>query len=320
MNKDLINNLNILKKYYDMLWIKNRQSKDNFRRLAYIKVINEIEKLDYNIKNINEVKDINGIGKSILLKIKEYIDNGKINKVEEIKKLIEDPKDKERAIQSFLNIWGVGIVKAESIWNNGYKTITDIINKPDILNRQQMIGLKYYDDLQKKIPRINIIVIETLLFYILNKTYGKNNYKLVVAGSYRRQKDFSNDIDILITSKIFCLKDIVYLLKKWNIISDILSMKNEKFMGIGNCPNSNEPYFRIDIEFLPENEFAYGLLYFTGSGDFNKKIRQYAKNKGFTLSQHGLKNNITGEFLIADTEKDIFELLGLKYLEPKERK
>ena len=66
MNKELTKNLFILQDYYSKMWYKNKTSKDNFRRLAYEKAIKEINKLDFNIENIKQVKDIKGIGKSIL--------------------------------------------------------------------------------------------------------------------------------------------------------------------------------------------------------------------------------------------------------------
>ena len=90
-------------------------------------------------------------------------------------------------------------------------------------------------------------------------------------------------------------------------------------MGIGNCPNGKDPYFRIDIEFLPEKEFSFGLLYFTGSKDFNREIRWYAKKNGYLLNQHGIKNVVTGEYINAKTEEDIFDILDLQYVDPKKR-
>lgn len=319
MNEDLINNLEILYKYYSLLWIKNKQSKDNFRKIAYSKAIKELKNLKFNIKDINEVKNISGIGKSILDKIKEYLETGNIKKVLDAKICMNIRDDKEKIIEDFLNIWGVGEVKAKLLYEKGYRTIDDIRKNDSILNRQQLIGLKYYEDLKQKIPRINIVVIQTIIKYIINKDYGKNSYIMEVAGSYRRGKDYSSDIDIILTSKLFNLNDIVELLMKWGVITDILSMKNEKFMGVGRCPKGNEPYFRIDIEFLPKEEYAYGLLYFTGSKDFNREIRQHAKKLGYTLNQHGLKNNKNGEWLEAKTEDEIFKILNLAYLKPCER-
>ena len=103
-----------------------------------------------------------------------------------------------------------------------------------------------------------------------------------------------------------------YFLKK-----AIHSIKKEKFMGIAHCPNSKS-FFRFDIEFVPKNEYASALLYFTGSQNFNIMMRQDAKKQGFTLNQHGLYNN-KGLVIHAKKEKEIFELLGLKYISPQMR-
>jgi DNA polymerase beta len=314
MNQSIIDNLEILERYYSNEWKMYRQPKDNFRRLAYSKAIHTIRELKYKITDISQVKKLNGIGKSIFEKIREFLNNGFIKKVEELDIL---PKDK--IIDSFLKIWGVGPVKAAVLYEKGYRSIESVVKDPNILNRQQIIGLKYYEDLQKKIPRVAITAMKKIIRYILDKEFSRGTYMLKVAGSYRRCRDHSNDIDILLSSKTFCLKEIVYVLQKYDIITDILSMQNEKFMGIARYPIKGEPYLRLDIEFLPEEEIPFGLLYFTGSKDFNKEIRLHAKKLGYTLNQHGLKCNKTGKQIIARNEEEIFKILGIEYLEPKDR-
>ena len=313
MNDQLINDLEILVKYYKI-------TKDHFRKMAYEKAIKTIRNLDFQIEDVKQIYNMKGIGKSILTKIEEYLDTNQIQKVEEVRPLLHPNKTpQEIAIEEFLHIWGVGEVKAKSLWNLGYRSMRDIRNSPHVLNRQQLIGLRYYEDLQKKIPRETITIIQVIIRFILDKEFGKNKYKLKVAGSYRRGKLFSNDIDILITSHFFDLNQIITILQKWKVITVILSLKTEKFMGIGNCPNGKDPYFRIDIEFLPEKEFSFGLLYFTGSKDFNREIRWYAKKNGYLLNQHGIKNVVTGEYINAKTEEDIFDILDLQYVDPKKR-
>ena len=96
-------------------------------------------------------------------------------------------------------------------------------------------------------------------------------------------------------------------------------MQKEKFMGIGKCPGENENHFRMDIEFLPKDEYGSGLLYFTGSGDFNKEIRYYAKKLGYKLNQHGLKDIKNNKLLKFKSEEEIFDKLNLKYLKPYQR-
>ena len=317
MNEELIRQLNILEIYHKALYTKSKNPQENFRKMAYHKAINAIKNLDFEITNISQIKKVKGIGKSILTKIEQFLETGEINKVSEIKKSFE-PSEKEKTIESFLNIWGVGEIKAEKIWNQGYRSIEDIRKNPSVLNRQQLIGLKYYEDLLKQIPRIKIIVLQTIIRYILNKYFVKNSYDLKVAGSYRRGKDSSGDIDILITSDKFNLNDIIALLEKWNIITDTLSVKEEKFMGIAHCPGGLNHAVRLDIEFLPKEEFAFGLLYFTGSKDFNREIRQHAKKLGYTLNQHGLFKK-DGSKILANTEEEIFDKLNLEYVSPKKR-
>jgi len=270
MNSLLINDLHILEKYY-------KKSKDYFRQLAYEKAINILSKLDFIIKDEKQVKNMSGIGPGIFKKIKEFIKTGKISKVEEVRSLIETKDEKEKIIKLFLNIWGVGDVKANNLWDSGYRTIEDIKKNHTVLNRSQLIGLKYYNDLLQRIPRKSMKIYHAIILFILNKEFGKDNYKLEVAGSYRRGSESSGDMDVLITSKVINLSQIVNILVKWKFVTDILSLRNEKFMGISKCPNTTDPYFRLDIEFVPESQFPFALLYFTGSKDFNKEIRLHAK-------------------------------------------
>ena len=172
----------------------------------------------------------------------------------------------------------------------------------------------------KLLPRNYIDIFQVCIRFILNRKFGVGSYKLIIAGSYRREATKSGDVDVLITSTNFTLNDMVSELQKWNIITDeVLSMRDQKFMGIGHCPNGGWFYFRIDIEFLPIEEFASGLLYFTGSKEFNVKMRQDAKNKGFKLSEHGLFRIDTGERILVYTEEEIFQVLNLEYVEPKKR-
>ena len=63
------------------------------------------------------------------------------------------------------------------------------------------------------------------------------------------------------------------------------------------------------------------MLYFTGSGEFNKNMRLFAKKKGYKLNEYGLyKIGKDKELKMkTHTEKDIFTLLGLDYIEPQNR-
>ena len=45
---------------------------------------------------------------------------------------------------------------------------------------------------------------------------------------------------------------------------------------------------RIDIKVYPHDQYAFALLYFTGSGNFNIRMRTNALKQGYSLSDFGL--------------------------------
>lgn len=69
-------------------------------------------------------------------------------------------------------------------------------------------------------------------------------------------------------------------------------------------------------------------MYFTGSDYFNRSMRLFAEQKGFTLSDHGLapvtksasKQKVgKGLSIPCLTEQQVFDALGLPYKTPAER-
>lgn len=311
LNSDIIDNLRILSKHY-------KKNEDVWRYRAYDRAITSIKGLDFKVTDIEQVKNLKGVGKTIGDKIKEYLHTGEIRKVEEVQMcLLQQPykNEKDIIIDSFQSIWGVGPVKATELWKAGFRSIKQLRKNQELLTTQQRIGLKYYKDLLKSLHREYIDTIGSTIRHVLNKKFGKDMYKLEIAGSYRRGCSTSGDVDIIVSSEHFTLKRMVKALTKTNIITDTLSMKEEKFMGISQC--SNHGFFRLDIEFLPKEEFGSGILYFTGSKEFNINMRYIAKKQGLILNQHGLfKDKVR---LPVFTEKEIFRELGMKYIKPSQR-
>jgi DNA polymerase beta len=314
----IIDNFQILVKYY-------KQENDTWRVRAYNNAIIALKKLPISdIRNINQVKNVPNIGKQSLAKINEYLETGEIEKVQEVKKLLvketenDETISKNRILGKFSSILGAGEKTAEKWWNSGMRSFEDLQKNKHLLTHQQKIGLKYYNDLQKRIPREYIDTFQVMIRYILAKEIGLDNYKMQVAGSYRRGNSNSGDIDILITSKKTTLRKIVDVLKEWKVITDVISMKDEKFMGIAHCPSGKYFYFHVDIVFLPKEEWGSGLLWFTGSKVFNINMRARAKKMGYTLNQKGLFDQ-NGDQIKAFTEKEIMYALKMNWVPPEKR-
>jgi DNA polymerase/3'-5' exonuclease PolX len=92
----------------------------------------------------------------------------------------------------------------------------------------------------------------------------------------------------------------------------------------GICKVEDEKHHRIDLKYYPVDQYAYAILYFTGSNMFNRSMRLFAMKKGFCLSDHGMcraekiAGNIVSEGpnIECYTEEEIFDSLGIKYKSP----
>ena len=87
---------------------------------------------------------------------------------------------------------------------------------------------------------------------------------------------------------------------------------------MGFLKYKNNPNRRIDIRFVPYESYHSALLYFTGSAELNKKMRQIAKTKKLKLSEYGLfKDN--GDKIPINNERVVFDILEMEYLVPRLR-
>ena len=139
----------------------------------------------------------------------------------------------------------------------------------------------------------------------------------------------SGDIDIIIvhpsvktkndTKQINYIEKYVIALKKNKFIVDSLTSDDvyTKYMGICKL-GKNGNLRRIDIRYMPYESFYSAILYFTGSKDFNKKMRQIAIDMGYMLNEYGLFDT-NGKMFIVKSEKEIFDLLGMEYITPDKR-
>ena len=305
-NKKIINNLEIL---YDYSIIKG----EIFKAKAYNKVIEELKNNSNNIKSYDDFEKIKGAGDKIKSKVKELIETNKIKEVEDIKKdeLFKFKKD-------LMSIYGIGSSKIDEIINK-YKiqSIAELkANKEKLkLNDKQLIGLKYYEDLKKRIPSAETKSHHKVLTDEFKK-YDNLEYQYV--GSFRRGLKRIGDLDILIKkNNNFDLIKFVNDLKEKKYIIEVLANGNNKFMGI--CKMPKKPARRIDITIAPSNEYYFTLLYFTGSKDFNIGMRAFARKMGYSLSEHGFKE-IKHEIPNINSEEDIFKFLNIKYIKPEKRK
>jgi hypothetical protein len=116
-----------------------------FEARAYNVAAESIMAYPKNITSLDQIKNLKGIGTKIFKKFIEYLKTDTLPMLEKAK---NDP------VLLFHKVYGVGPKKAiELVEKNGIKSIQELREHTDLLNDKQIIGLKYYEDINKRIPR-----------------------------------------------------------------------------------------------------------------------------------------------------------------------
>lgn len=74
---------------------------------------------------------------------------------------------------------------------------------------------------------------------------------------------------------------------------------------------------QVDVLTVDDDGWGAALMHFTGPAKLNIKQRAVAKSCGMMLNEKGMWED--GERIAGKTEQDVYEVLGLEYLAPKER-
>jgi DNA polymerase/3'-5' exonuclease PolX len=319
-----------------------KSSRENYYKLLVIqKVIGIIAGFKAQITSGSQLADVKGIGDKTIARINEIIDTGSLAE-------IKSREQQVSAVKELSTIYGIGPTKASYFFENfGIKNIKDLIKADKAgkieLTNQMKLGIKYKDTLSEHIPRILITRLE---MFVQEQLIDLDfNFIAVVCGSYRRGKEFSSDVDILITHKNLnskektglYLKKVLDRLEKLFIVDKLTESYNTHFQGFAtfkNIPDLPKSYnkdefdvkknvIRLDIIIVPTQYFYTALMHFTGSGDFNQKLRLHAKSLGMKLSEYGIvkidKKTNKETLIPTNSEVDVFNALLLKYIPPDKR-
>ncbi|MAV56569.1 MAG: hypothetical protein CMI79_03455 [Candidatus Pelagibacter sp.] len=295
--------------------IMTRQG-EPFRARAYHKAAESIMTYSDDITDPKQVEGLPGIGKTIITKLNEYVTTGKLNAIE---------KRKNDPINILTKVYGIGPKKAKDFVKEGLDSIEKLKQHPEKLTKAQKFGVEHYNDIEERIPRAEIDEYKIALEKVFKESTPPGS-KFEIVGSYRRGKEESGDIDLIITNsennrKAF--EDFLNALVEKEIIIALLSKGRTKSLTIARLPEKKAR--RIDLMYAPPAEYAFATLYFTGSKAFNTMQRQRALDLEYTLNEHGfheMKNGRKGAKVEKEfpTEESIFEFLGMVYKPPTDRR
>ncbi len=285
-----------------------------FRARAYKKAQETIMTYPGDITTPEQLNGQPNIGPTIMEKLKEYQNTGTL-------KILE--RERTNPANILADIYGIGPKKAKELVAQGITSIDMLRENQDKLNDTQKVGLKYYEDILKRLPRAEIDNYANIFKTEFNKVATPDS-RFEIVGSYRRGLESSGDIDVIITSnqpQVFTQFINELIAKK--IIIEVLSRGPTKSLVITKIPSS-DVFRRVDFLYTTPEEYPFSVLYFTGSKMFNTVMRGHALKQGLTMNEHGLykmDNKKKGEKVshVFRDEQDIFDYLHLQYKTPKER-
>lgn len=303
MNQLIIDKLELLHKQF-----KNDSNKNKFQVSAIKKAIYSIKNHNNELKSKEDALKIKGIGEKIAIRIEEIINNG-------------DLKELNQLENELLNVIGIGPQKAKKFNKKGIFTFNDLKEAYDSnkieLTDDIIIGVKYYNDFNLRIPREEVDEFKK----IFDKVFIKLKLEYNICGSYRRGNKDCGDIDLLVTARRFPTNVMAKILigLKDVLVSDALLTPNAKKKFMGACRLKGGLVRRLDIRLINYKSYYTALMYFTGSMEYNIKIRNIAIEKGYQLNEYGLFKKENKKQIIIKSEEDICNILDVEYLEPNLR-
>jgi DNA polymerase beta len=278
-----------------------------FKVKAYNNILKQLVAFPGDLNTMSDIDaaKFTGIGKGIRGKIEQVLATGVIHQVEEKKAVT-------KVLNELSSVHGIGPVKAKELFKeHGINTVTQLLERPELLNAVQTKGLRYHTDMQKRIPRAEMDK------HFATLQIATKGTAFEIAGSYRRKEATSGDIDVILCSENNqAQRNLIDQLKASKYLVETLADGPHKFMGVCKLPRY-KTFRRIDIMWMEPERFPFALLYFTGSKEFNVRVRNAALRKGYSLNEYGFKGYTNPELR---TERDILDFLNVPWLEPHDRK
>jgi DNA polymerase (family X) len=260
----------------------------------------KVDKLPYPIasKTLDQIEQIDGLGKSIAGKIWEIIESNSLFDLSDL--LNKTPP----GIVEMMRIKGLGPKKILVIWKElGIENVGELYYacNENRLIEAKGFGLKTQEEIKKTIEfnmasngRFLYAQVESFAEALLDriKTEIKPEHVLLT-GQYRRRSEIIDSLDLIVVKELD--DTILKKLESWDIgILEILG-NQVKFQ--------TEQGVIVHVHFVNNNELGWELILKTGNQE-HVEI---------------LKSMLKGVDLYAKTESEIYELAGIPYIEPELR-
>jgi DNA polymerase (family 10) len=307
----------VLNEYRDLLAIT---SPDPHKARAYEKAARSIGGWHEDIAgaNVDDLLKIPNVGKSIAPKVAEYLETGTMSVLEELRAQIPP------GVRQLMSIPRLGPKKAlvlyEELHVASVEELTEAIEDGRVASLKGF-GQKTADNIadgiqamQQADHRVLISSALELAEELLGELSGLQGVlRSDYAGSLRRMRETIGDVDLLVAADE---GDAPAIMDAFTSLSQV-----ERVIAHGGTKSSirTSRGLQVDLRVIPPSCWGAALQYFTGSKAHNIKVRELAVRKKLKLSEYGLFDAETDELIVAETEEEVYERLGLPWIPPTMR-
>jgi DNA polymerase (family X) len=132
-----------------------------------------------------------------------------------------------------------------------------------------------------------------------------------LAGSARRRTETCHDIDLIATASEPAA------LARALVDHPLAATKGSS--GEAGARITTHNGVAVDLRIVAPDAYGNLLQHFTGSAEHNVELRERAVGMELSVSEHGITDTATGEVSRYATEAEVYERLGLTYIEPELR-
>ena len=259
-----------------------------------------------------ELAAIPGVGKAIAAKVREYLDTGRVAKLEELR--AEVPP----GLRALVRVPGLGPAKArlvhERLGVSSPEELAEALAAGQVAGLPGM-GARTEANLRRALERmaqrgdgIPLALALPLAETLRDRLAAVPEVERVeVAGSLRRMKATVHDLDLLAASA-----DPAAVNRAFTELPQVAEVA-----ALGDTKTSirTRDGLQVDLRTVRPEVWGAALQYFTGSAAHNVRIRERAVKAGLKLSEYGLFER-GGELIEATDEEVVYDRLGMAWVPP----
>lgn len=293
---------------------------DSFRVRAYHNAQRAVQGLEGDVadRSAKELAAIKGIGASIAGRIREYLDTGRIERLEQLR---EQHPPGQRAL---LRVPGLGpktiaLLDAEL----GVRDVEGLVAALDegrvaglpgmgersadkLREAVEQLGLGSKD---RRVPLADALPVAERVLAAVREVPGVVDAAL--GGSVRRFREDIGDVDVLVASD-----------DAGPVHDALLALPEvERTIGSGATKTSvvTREGVQLDLRVVSPDSFGAALVYFTGSKAHNIRLRQRALERDLTLNEYALVRPSDERIVASRTEQEVYAALDLPWIPPELR-